>query len=145
MDSAIGVGRVAKGLAGGSACVLMALKGGAAGVLEINAMTPVKAGSQALMGSKRYVEIDYPEQAFDVWSNGPGQAGPADLSGTGRECEHERVTPRKERLVRSALLDFSGAVAGKRKPLVTGEDGIEAVRIVEAALKSIRDRKVVEL
>ncbi len=68
-------------------------------------------------------------------------AGPADLSGMGREYDHERVTPRREMLVRSALLDFSGAVAGKRRPLVSGKDGMEAVKVVEAALKSIRDRK----
>jgi predicted dehydrogenase len=47
--------------------------------------------------------------------------------------------------LRTDGIDGDPGIDKKRKPLVTGEDGIEAVRIAEAALESIKERKVVGL
>ncbi|MBM4250180.1 MAG: hypothetical protein FJ149_12315 [Euryarchaeota archaeon] len=62
-----------------------------------------------------------------------------------QEYEHRHVTLKKQEPLKNELKDFLDAIEKKRKPLVNGEDGIEGLRIVGAALDSIRNRKVVEL
>ena len=42
-------------------------------------------------------------------------------------------------------MDFLAAVGGSRRPLVSGEDGVEALRVARAALESIRTKRVVEM
>jgi len=62
-----------------------------------------------------------------------------------QEYDHRHVTLKKQEPLKNEMIDFLDAIEKKRKPLVTGEDGIEAIRIAEAALESIRERKVVGL
>jgi UDP-N-acetylglucosamine 3-dehydrogenase len=70
---------------------------------------------------------------------------PTNLYQIPQEYEHRHVSLKKQEPLKNEMVDFLDAIDKKRKPLVTGEDGIEAIRIAEAALESIKERKVVEL
>ncbi len=50
-----------------------------------------------------------------------------------------------EEPLRREARHFVAALQGKEKPLVTGEDGLEVVRILEACDKSIKTGNVVHL
>ena len=47
--------------------------------------------------------------------------------------------------IKSEIMNFLGAVKGDRKPLVTGNQAFNAVRIVEAGLKSLQTGKLIQL
>ena len=52
---------------------------------------------------------------------------------------------KKQEPLKNELIDFLDAIGKKRNPLVTGDDGVEAIRIATAALSSIKERKLVEM
>ena len=47
--------------------------------------------------------------------------------------------------LREELIDFLSSVSSKRQPLVTGQEGLNAVRIAQAGLKSIKEGIIVTL
>ena len=91
----------------------------------------------------RYVEADYIGQTVDVSSSTLLDLDPTNLYQIPQEYEHRHVTLKKQEPLKNELKDFLEAAEKGRRPLANGEDGIEALRIVEAALESIRERKVV--
>jgi UDP-N-acetylglucosamine 3-dehydrogenase len=105
----------------------------------------MKIRKLALTCSLRYVEVDYVNQTVDISSSTAMDVDTSDLSQIPQEHDHRHITLKKQEPLKNELLDFLEAVEKKRKPLMTGEDGVEAVRIARAALESIRTRKVVEM
>ena len=125
--------------------IMLMLEGGVIGVIETNWLTPVKIRLLKLTCSQKYVEADYIGQTVDVASSTLLDLDPTNLYQIPQEYDHRHVTLKKQEPLKNEMVDFLDSIDKKRKPLVTGEDGIEAVRIAEAALESIRERKVVGL
>jgi len=125
--------------------IMMMLGNGATGLVEVNWLTPMKIRKLSLTCSQRYVELDYMNQTVDVSSSTAMDVDTADLSQIPQEHDHRHITLKKQEPLKNELVDFLDAVERKRKPLVGGDDGVEAVRMARAALESIRQRKVVEM
>ena len=125
--------------------IMVMLSNGATGLVEVNWLTPMKIRKLALTCSLRYVEVDYVNQTVDISSSTATDVDTSDLSQIPQEHDHRHITLKKQEPLKNELLDFLEAIEKKRKPLVTGEDGIEAVRIAQAALESIRTRSVIEM
>jgi UDP-N-acetylglucosamine 3-dehydrogenase len=125
--------------------IVMMLANGATGLIEVNWLTPIKIRKLSLTCSSRYVEVDYMNQSVDISSATAMDVDTSDLSQIPQEHDHRHITLKKQEPLKNELLDFLEAIEKRKKPLVTGEDGVEAVRIAQAALESIKTRKVVEM
>jgi len=97
--------------------------------IEANWITPYKARTLIVTGSKCVATLDYMTQEVRVDSD--------KLSCIPR---FEVVEPLK-----LELQSFVEAVLNNRQPVVTGEDGIKALMVAEAALKSAAKNRVVKL
>ena len=125
--------------------IMLMLKSGATGHVEVNWLTPMKIRKLTLTCSQRFVEVDYMNQTIDISSSTVMDLDTTNLFEIPQEYDHRHLTLKKQEPLRNELIDFLEAIEKKRKPLVTGEDGIEAVRIAQAALESIKMKMVVEM
>jgi UDP-N-acetylglucosamine 3-dehydrogenase len=125
--------------------IMLTLDEGTTGLVEVNWLTPMKIRKLYLTCSQRYVEVDYMNQTIDVSSSTVTDLDTTNLFQIPQEYDHRHITLKKQEPLKNELLDFLDVIEKKKKPLVTGEDGVEAVRIAQAALESIKTRKVVEM
>jgi UDP-N-acetylglucosamine 3-dehydrogenase len=109
--------------------VMLTFEGGKTAFIESNWLTPYKTRMLVATGSKAIMKLDYITQELTI------------------ENEKETLQPRypvKEPL-KLELQNFAKSILENEKPLATGEDGLKALRIAEAALKSSATGRVVKL
>ena len=61
------------------------------------------------------------------------------------EVSEQIISLKDKEPLKSELVDFLEAIIEKRIPLVTGEDGLKAVRIVEAGLESLSSNSMINI
>ncbi|MCJ7429710.1 Gfo/Idh/MocA family oxidoreductase [Candidatus Bathyarchaeota archaeon] len=109
--------------------LMLTFKGGKTAFIESNWLTPYKTRTLVATGSKAIMRLDYITQELAI------------------ENEKETLQPRypvKEPL-KLELQNFAKSILENERPLATGEDGLKALRIAEAALKSSATGRVVKL
>ena len=109
--------------------IMLTFEGGRSAFIESNWLTPYKTRILVVTGSQAIMKLDYITQELTI------------------ENANETVQPRiawREPLERE-LQHFANCVLEKEKPLITGMDGLEALRIAEAALKSSATGRVIKL
>jgi len=109
--------------------LMLTFEGGKTAFIESNWLTPYKTRTLVATGSKAIMKLDYITQELTI------------------ENEKETLQPRypvKEPL-KLELQNFAKSILENEKPLATGEDGLKALRIAEAALKSSATGRVVKL
>lgn len=97
--------------------------------LECNWLTPHKLRGLNITGSKGVVSLDYISQEVTL--------------GTSQWIQ-KSTSPWDEPLKRE-LEHFAESVINKQKPLTSGTDGLEALRIAEAALESTHSKRIIYL
>ncbi len=123
------------------ASILLGFEGGTTGVVEVNWLTPMKVRKLALTCSKNFVEMDYTSQSLIVSSSSFLEYDPANLYHVPLEYHVNEVRLQRQEPLRLELIDFIEAVRTGRRPLVTGEDALEVLRILDAAVRSCREGK----
>lgn len=109
--------------------IMLAFERGKSAFIESNWLTPYKTRTLVVTGSKAIMKLDYISQELTI------------------EDAKETVQPRyawKEPL-KLELQHFTKCVLKKEKPLITGVDGLKALQIAEATLKSSATGKTVKL
>jgi UDP-N-acetylglucosamine 3-dehydrogenase len=109
--------------------IMLTFEGGKSAFIESNWLTPYKTRTLIVTGSKAIMKLDYIAQELMI------------------EDAKETVQPRypwREPL-KLELRHFANCVLKKEKPLITGVDGLKALQIAEAALKSSAEGKVIKL
>jgi UDP-N-acetylglucosamine 3-dehydrogenase len=109
--------------------LMLTFEGGKTAFIESNWLTPYKTRTLVATGSKAIMRLDYITQELTI------------------ENEKETLQPRypvKEPL-KLELQNFAKSILENERPLATGEDGLKALRIAEAALKSSATGRVVKL
>ncbi|UCE87289.1 MAG: Gfo/Idh/MocA family oxidoreductase [Deltaproteobacteria bacterium] len=120
------------------ATLLLEFEGDVTGVIEVNWRTPIKARTLTLTCESRLVSLDYTRQSMTVSSARLHDYDPGDLSHVPLEYDVLETQLRWQEPLKRELLDFLEAVRSGRAPLVTGSDGLEAIRIIEGALEADR-------
>jgi len=113
--------------------------------IEINWLTPMKIRRLGLTCSKAFVELDYLNQIIQISSGSTRDYDVADLSYIPWAYNINTIPLKKQEPLKREVRDFINAVNYKKAPLVTGEDGLAAVRVAEAAIKSYKEKRVVDV
>jgi UDP-N-acetylglucosamine 3-dehydrogenase len=109
--------------------IMLTFKDGRNAFIESNWLTPYKTRVLVVTGSKAIVKLDYITQELTI------------------EDAKETVQPRIpwQEPLKLELQHFANCVLGREKPLITGDDGLKALKIAEAALKSSRTGRLVKI
>jgi UDP-N-acetylglucosamine 3-dehydrogenase len=109
--------------------IMLTFEGERSAFIESNWLTPYKTRILTVTGSAAIMKLDYITQELTV------------------EDAKETVQPRYawQEPLKLELQHFAKCILGKEKPLITGMDGLKALEIAEAALKSSVKGKVVKL
>jgi len=109
--------------------IMLTFEKGKTAFIESNWLTPYKTRILVATGSEAIMNLDYITQELRI------------------EDARETVQPRYPTTepLKLELRHFANCVLGKEKPLITGLDGLRALRIAEAALKSSSSGRIIKL
>jgi len=109
--------------------IMLTFREGKSAFIESNWLTPYRTRNLTVTGSKAIMKLDFITQELTI------------------ENEKETVQPRYpwQEPLKLELQHFAKCILGKEKPLINGIDGLKALRIAEAALKSSKTGKAVQL
>jgi UDP-N-acetylglucosamine 3-dehydrogenase len=109
--------------------IMLTYEDGKSAFIESNWLTPYKTRILTVTGSDAIMRLDYMTQ--ELWIEDP----------------KENLQPRypwKEPL-KLELQHFADCILEKKKPLITGVDGLKALQIAEAALRSSAKNRAIKL
>jgi len=109
--------------------IMLTFEGGKSAFIESNWLTPYKTRTLVVTGSKAIMKLDYITQELTI------------------EDAKKTVQPRYpwQEPLKLELQHFANCILKKEKPLITGTDGLKALQIAEAALKSSAIGRAVKL
>jgi len=109
--------------------IMLSFKSGRSAFIEANWLTPYKTRTLVVTGSKSIVTLDYITQELKI------------------EDAEQTLQPRYQwqEPLKLELRHFANCILKREKPLITGIDGLKALQIAEAALKSSAKGKMVKL
>ena len=109
--------------------IMLAFNEGKTAFIEANWLTPYKIRRLIVTGSEAIMTVDYLTQEVTV------------------ETAGQTLTPRYNwaEPLKLELQHFSNCVLRNKQPTITGKDGLKALQIAEAALKSAEKCKIIKL
>ncbi|MCU0850990.1 MAG: Gfo/Idh/MocA family oxidoreductase [Candidatus Thermoplasmatota archaeon] len=125
--------------------LIVNFESGVSGTIEVNWLTPVKIRKLFLTCSESFVEADYIDQSITMSSSSFRNIDEMNLYNVPIQYNINNISLEKKEPLRNEIMDFIQAVEHKTKPLVTGEDGLQALKIAEAATKSYKTGKEVKI
>lgn len=126
---------------------LLRFANGTIGVLDINWVTPTKTRELSVTGEKGMFVANYLTQDLYFYENDFSETGWSNLStfvGVG-EGNMIRLRIDKREPLAAELQDFVEAVAGKKEPLVTGEDALAALALALELIEAGKHRAALGL
>lgn len=126
--------------------ILLNFENGITGHIEVNWLTPTKVRKSYITCEKSYVELNYISQSVSVSTQEPPQdIDLNNLYNVPWELDRREFNLRKAEPLKRELEDFLRAIEEKKRPLVTGRDGVEVLKVAEAAIQSYQDGSQKEL
>ncbi|MDR1993348.1 MAG: Gfo/Idh/MocA family oxidoreductase [Nitrososphaerota archaeon] len=109
--------------------IMLTYEGGRTAFIEANWLTPYKTRSLTVTGSDAIMRLDYMTQDFWI------------------EQKTETIQPRLsfQEPLRAELQHFVSCITEKKTPLVTGEDGVKALKVAAAAIESSAQNRAVSI
>lgn len=121
--------------------ILLEFDDGVFANIEANWRSPIKVRKLALTCERSHVELDYIAQALERATSHILDPNVSNLYTMPREYESHRVAIQNQEPLKNELRDFLDAVRTGHSPLVRGEDGLAALRIAQAAIRSSREHR----
>lgn len=125
--------------------LVMGFEDGRIGLCETNWLTPMKVRELSITTTTCYVNLNYLTQEIEILSSQFGDINESNLYQPPMEVSEQKIPMKRKEPLKSELMDFLEAIMEKKMPLVTGREGIKAVKIVEAGLKSLNSSSVVSI
>lgn len=109
--------------------IMLTYKDGKSAFIESNWLTPYKTRLLTVTGSDAIMKLDYMTQ--ELWIEDP----------------KENLQPRYpwQEPLKLELQHFADCILEKKKPLITGIDGLKALQVAEAALRSSAKNRAIKL
>jgi UDP-N-acetylglucosamine 3-dehydrogenase len=109
--------------------IMLTYKDGKSAFIESNWLTPYKTRLLTVTGSGAIMKLDYMTQ--ELWIEDP----------------KENLQPRYiwQEPLKLELQHFADCILEKKKPLITGVDGLKALQVAEAALRSSAKNRAIKL
>lgn len=109
--------------------LMLTFKKGKTAFIEANWLTPYKIRKLVVTGSEAIVTVNYLTQEVTIETSG------------------QTLSPRYEwsEPLKLELQHFAKCILGNREPIITGLDGLKALQVAEAALKSASKCSIVKL
>ncbi|MBM4400441.1 MAG: Gfo/Idh/MocA family oxidoreductase [Crenarchaeota archaeon] len=109
--------------------IMLTYKDGKSAFIESNWLTPYKTRLLTVTGSDAIMKLDYMTQ--ELWIEEP----------------KENLQPRYpwQEPLKLELQHFADCILEKKKPLITGVDGLKALQVAEAALRSSAKNRAIKL
>ena len=101
--------------------IMMKFENGVVGILETNWLTPYKKRQLEITGVEGILSLDYIDQTVEIYGKNE------------QKVDVAHTEPLKEE-----LKSFLSSVTNDEEPKITGEDGIHALKVVLAAMKSAK-------
>ena len=120
-------------------------KSGVISICETNWLTPMKIRKLGITTIRNYIELDYIKQSAELFSSKYLNIDDANLYGTKLEFESEPLKIKNQEPLLLELMDFLSSIKDGTKPLVTGHDAVEVIKVSEAAFNSLKENKLVKL
>jgi len=127
------------------ATIMLNFKNGLCGIIEVNWLTPMKIRKLSLTCDKSFVEADFINQSVQTATSSFEDFDDSNLFNTLIQNQLNVIDLQKKEPLKNQISDFIDAINNDKKPLVTGYDGMMAVKIAEAAVKSAEIGKVVAI
>ena len=118
---------------------------GKIGLCETNWLSPMKVRQLNITTTDSYLSVDHTKQEIKILSSKFGKDDIPSLESNSSEVSEKLISVTPKEPLLSELVDFLSSIHEKKKPLVSGEDGLEAVKIVESALISLNEKIVYNL
>ena len=118
---------------------------GKVGLCQTNWLTPMKVRELNILTTTGFVNLNYLNQEIHHLSSTYNTIDESNLYKTGMEVAKSKIKLKGEEPLKNELIDFLNSIVKKTNPLVSGEEGLMAVRIVEAGLKSLKENKVIKI
>ena len=115
------------------------------GFIEVNWLTPMKVRKVSLTCSRNTADFDYITQSLEVSKSTIIDYDISNLYYLPQKYEIQKISIKPEEPLRNELMDFLSAVKENKIPLVTGEDGLETLRIAKAAVESYKNKKKINI
>ncbi len=125
--------------------VLLEFEDGTTGFVEINWLTPMKVRKVSLTCTENFVELDYTNQSAMISSSQILHLDSANLYQVPLELDIRNISLKKKEPLMNEQTDFLQAILKSGQPLIAGRDGLETIRIAEAAIESLKSGRKVEM
>jgi len=130
--------------------ILLKFDNGITAICESNWLSPTKERSLKITFKKHNVFLDFVSQKITVSSAKEMPNDLATMSGGQWDrqnfiVETKDVAFNLKEPLKCEIIDFLEAINSKKRPLVSGEDGLEAVKIVNACKKSMHIGETIKL
>lgn len=116
--------------------------------LQVNWMTPIKIRTLSVTGTLGYCELDYVTQELILYKSNYNNIVPEEFEKFVAKLGKPRkvlVKIKKEEPLKLEILDFINSIVKRKRPLVTPQEGINAVKLSEIVLESLSDKKLIQL
>ncbi len=108
--------------------IMTKFRNGIIGMLEVNWLTPYKKRELEITGTDGIISIDYIDQSVYIY---------------GKNTQNINI-PYKEPL-KAEIESFLSAIVNDEKPMISGEDGIYALKVVLAAIESAQKNSPIRI
>jgi UDP-N-acetylglucosamine 3-dehydrogenase len=105
--------------------------------LQVNWITPVKVRELTLTGIDAYAELNYMNQTLRIYNKGHGEED--DIINV------DEMSLRREEPLKIELQNFVDLVKGRNSDIVGPDDGLQALQIALAAVRSHETGKIVQI
>ena len=116
--------------------------------LQVNWMTPIKIRTLSVTGTLGYCKLNYITQELILYKYNDSNTVPEEFEKfVAKLGKPKKVSAKvkKEEPLKLEITDFVNSIIKNRKPLVTPEEGINAVKLSELVLESLSGKKLINL
>ena len=122
------------------ASIILQFQNNILGYSESSWLTPMKIRELTLTFNKAYVVANYMSQEIEVYHSDI-TAESVDLYKINQNVNFQKISVEKKEPLKLELLNFINSIEGRDNILVTGNDGLEVVKLAQSVMEELEDNQ----